>query len=311
MSSWVVGALIEDAETDVAGGHSGRGPLDARNPRGSCRSPRVPLGVGSRRRATVRRTCGASAASTGRAPRCSAALARVHSHPVYLQMAGGGTPPARTPSVTWSGSGRRPAATGSRRIARNAGGSAGSSSIHLHPRDTTAGTQAIGKRRRRPCGSIAPSARRPRIGVLGSSVGPPSVWSSRWRATALRVDPRRSPALAGTGPGTPTLSANAARDGRSHDGPRAPYRLRQPPPPAEGILATLFVTVRWSPGLRDSTSRPGWHVVLDENPCMVKLSNSWIIMNPGGPPIPDKPGILVGRLPARRYRLGLLELAGR
>jgi len=26
---------------------------------------------------------------------------------------------------------------------------------------------------------------------------------------------------------------------------------------------------------------------------MVKLSNSWIIMNPGGPPTPDKPGISV------------------
>jgi hypothetical protein len=26
---------------------------------------------------------------------------------------------------------------------------------------------------------------------------------------------------------------------------------------------------------------------------MVRLSNSWIIMNPGGPPTPDKPGITV------------------
>ena len=37
----------------------------------------------------------------------------------------------------------------------------------------------------------------------------------------------------------------------------------------------------------------GGTVVMDENPCMVRLSNSWIIMNPGGPPTPDKPGISV------------------
>ena len=30
----------------------------------------------------------------------------------------------------------------------------------------------------------------------------------------------------------------------------------------------------------------GGTAVLDENPCIVKLSNSWIIMNPGGPPTP-------------------------
>jgi hypothetical protein len=33
--------------------------------------------------------------------------------------------------------------------------------------------------------------------------------------------------------------------------------------------------------------------VLDENPCTVKLANSWIIMNPGGGPTPDKPDISV------------------
>jgi hypothetical protein len=33
--------------------------------------------------------------------------------------------------------------------------------------------------------------------------------------------------------------------------------------------------------------------VLEENPCMVKLANSWVIMNPGGGPTPDKPDISV------------------
>jgi hypothetical protein len=37
----------------------------------------------------------------------------------------------------------------------------------------------------------------------------------------------------------------------------------------------------------------GGQVVLEENPCIVKLANGWIIMNPGGGPTPDKPGISV------------------
>ena len=32
---------------------------------------------------------------------------------------------------------------------------------------------------------------------------------------------------------------------------------------------------------------------MDEDPCIVKLSNSWVIMNPAGPPTPDKPDISV------------------
>ncbi|WP_205650380.1 VOC family protein [Actinoplanes solisilvae] len=66
------------------------------------------------------------------------------------------------------------------------------------------------------------------------------------------------------------------------------------PAPAEGILATLFITVREFARSRDFYSRVlGGTVVIDENPCIVKLANTWIIMNPGGPPTPDKPGITV------------------
>ena len=66
------------------------------------------------------------------------------------------------------------------------------------------------------------------------------------------------------------------------------------PAPAEGILVTLFITVRKVARSRDFYSRVlGGTVVLDETPCIVRLSNSWIIMNPGGPPTPDKPGISV------------------
>jgi catechol 2,3-dioxygenase-like lactoylglutathione lyase family enzyme len=66
------------------------------------------------------------------------------------------------------------------------------------------------------------------------------------------------------------------------------------PTPSEGLLATLFITVRKVARSREFYSKVlGGTVVLEENPCMVKLANSWIIMNPGGPPTPDKPDISV------------------
>jgi hypothetical protein len=37
----------------------------------------------------------------------------------------------------------------------------------------------------------------------------------------------------------------------------------------------------------------GGQVVLEENPCIIKLSNSWLIINPEGGPTPDKPDISV------------------
>jgi predicted enzyme related to lactoylglutathione lyase len=52
------------------------------------------------------------------------------------------------------------------------------------------------------------------------------------------------------------------------------------PAPAEGLLVTLFITVRKVARSRDFYSRVlGGTVVLDENPCIVRLSNSWIFMN--------------------------------
>ncbi|MGH2963878.1 MAG: VOC family protein [Solirubrobacterales bacterium] len=66
------------------------------------------------------------------------------------------------------------------------------------------------------------------------------------------------------------------------------------PAPSEGFLVTLFLTVRSVARSRAFYSEVlGGEVVLEENPCMVKLSNSWLIMNPGGGPTPDKPDISV------------------
>ena len=64
------------------------------------------------------------------------------------------------------------------------------------------------------------------------------------------------------------------------------------PTPGEGFLVTQFITVRSVARSRAFYSEVlGGRVVLDENPCIVRLSNSWLIMNPGGPPTPDKPDI--------------------
>ena len=44
---------------------------------------------------------------------------------------------------------------------------------------------------------------------------------------------------------------------------------------------------------------------------MVKLSNSWLIMNPGGGPTPDKPDISVVNYEPGEHGLQLHEPAGR
>jgi catechol 2,3-dioxygenase-like lactoylglutathione lyase family enzyme len=64
------------------------------------------------------------------------------------------------------------------------------------------------------------------------------------------------------------------------------------PAPTEGILVTQFLTVRNVARARAFYSDVlGGEVVLEENPCIVRLANSWVIMNPGGPPTPDKPEV--------------------
>ena len=66
------------------------------------------------------------------------------------------------------------------------------------------------------------------------------------------------------------------------------------PAPSGGVLVTQFITVRSVARSRAFYSEVlGGQVVLEENPCMIKLANSWVIMNPGGGPTPDKPDISV------------------
>ncbi len=64
------------------------------------------------------------------------------------------------------------------------------------------------------------------------------------------------------------------------------------PAPEQGLLLTHFITVKDVARSRKFYADIfGGEVVLEENPGMVKVANSWIIMNPGGGPTPDKPGI--------------------
>ncbi len=64
------------------------------------------------------------------------------------------------------------------------------------------------------------------------------------------------------------------------------------PAPEQGLILTHFVTVRDVARSRDFYADIfGGEVVLAENPAIVKIANSWIIMNPGGGPTPDKPDV--------------------
>ncbi|HEY0697262.1 MAG TPA: VOC family protein [Micromonospora sp.] len=64
------------------------------------------------------------------------------------------------------------------------------------------------------------------------------------------------------------------------------------PAPRHGLVVTHFLTVRDVARSRNFyASIFGGEVVLAENPAIVRIANSWIIMNPGGGPTPDKPEI--------------------
>ena len=66
------------------------------------------------------------------------------------------------------------------------------------------------------------------------------------------------------------------------------------PIPKEGFFVTHFLTVKDQVRSREFYSGIlGGKVVYPENPCIIKLANSWIILNAGGGPTPDKPDIIL------------------
>ena len=68
--------------------------------------------------------------------------------------------------------------------------------------------------------------------------------------------------------------------------------LPEAPVPQEGFFVTHFLTVTNQVKSRDFyVGILGGKVVAPENPCIIKLANSWIILNNGGGPTPDKPEV--------------------
>jgi catechol 2,3-dioxygenase-like lactoylglutathione lyase family enzyme len=75
------------------------------------------------------------------------------------------------------------------------------------------------------------------------------------------------------------------------------------PTPAQGLVLTHFLTVRdVARSRRFYADIFGGEVVLEENPAIVKVSNSWVIMNPGGGPTPDKPDVTLAPTPDELIR---------
>jgi hypothetical protein len=62
----------------------------------------------------------------------------------------------------------------------------------------------------------------------------------------------------------------------------------------EGFFATHFFTVSDLDKSKDFYVRIlGGKVIKPDNPCYIKLANTWIILNSGGGPTPDKPEVLL------------------
>ena len=70
--------------------------------------------------------------------------------------------------------------------------------------------------------------------------------------------------------------------------------LPDAPVPQEGFFVTHFLTVENQAKSREFYAGIlGGKVVAPENPCIIKLANSWIILNGGGGPTPDKPEVFL------------------
>jgi catechol 2,3-dioxygenase-like lactoylglutathione lyase family enzyme len=66
------------------------------------------------------------------------------------------------------------------------------------------------------------------------------------------------------------------------------------PAPAEGFVLTHFIVAEDVARSRDFYAGVlGGKVVLDGEPTIVKLANSWVIINVGGGPTDDKPDVVL------------------
>ena len=75
------------------------------------------------------------------------------------------------------------------------------------------------------------------------------------------------------------------------------------PAPSEGFVLTHFLTVaNVSASRQFYQSVLGGQVVVEESPCILKVANSWIILNVGGGPTDDKPDVTLAP-PADPHRV--------
>jgi catechol 2,3-dioxygenase-like lactoylglutathione lyase family enzyme len=99
--------------------------------------------------------------------------------------------------------------------------------------------------------------------------------------------------------------------------------LPDAPVAGEGFFVTHFFTVRNQEKSKDFYVRIlGGKVIKPENPCYIKLANSWIVLNSGGGSTPDKPEVILETPPnleqneqfpqsTCRGHLGLLQAMAR
>ena len=70
--------------------------------------------------------------------------------------------------------------------------------------------------------------------------------------------------------------------------------LPDAPIASEGFFVTHFLTVKDQEISMDFYVRVlGGKMIRRKDPCYIKLVNSWIILNCGGGPTPDKPGVVL------------------
>jgi catechol 2,3-dioxygenase-like lactoylglutathione lyase family enzyme len=73
-----------------------------------------------------------------------------------------------------------------------------------------------------------------------------------------------------------------------------PMNLPDAPIAEQGFYVTHFLTVQdQARSARFYVEVLGGKVIKKENPCYIKLANSWLILNSGGGPTPDKPEVLL------------------
>ena len=85
--------------------------------------------------------------------------------------------------------------------------------------------------------------------------------------------------------------------------------LADAPVAKEGFYVTHFLTVKDQSRSRDFYVRVfGAKVVLPQDPVYLKLENSWLILNVGGGPTPDKPEVILETPPNPNRQTAFLNL---